>query len=88
MNCASFWEHTDPSTKGIEEIEFVLHWAGLEGKVKLSVKEMLHTNAWWAELAAGVMLDEGKNLKAETQTNQGSKNSFFRSILCCQLGYK
>lgn len=60
MNYASFWEHTDPSTEGEEEIEFVLHWAGLGDKVKLPVKEMLHTNAWWTELAAGVMLDEGK----------------------------
>jgi len=31
---------------GKEEIEFVLQWAGLGDKVRSSVKEMLHTNAW------------------------------------------
>lgn len=91
MNYVSFWEHINPYTEGEEEIKFVLHWAGLGKQVKLSVKEMLHTNAWWTELAAGVMTDEGKSLEAKNQTNQDSKNSFFRSvlsILCYQLGYE
>jgi len=71
---------------GKEEIEFVLQWAGLGDKVRSSVKEMLHTNAWWTELAADVMSDEGKSLQAKNQANQDSKNYFFRSILsilCC-----
>lgn len=88
MNYASFWEHTDPSTEGEAENEFVLHWAGLGDKVKLSLKEMLHANACWTELAASVMLDEGKSLEANKQTNQDSTNSFFRSLLRCQLGYE